>query len=127
MVWNMYLKQPRKKKEVKWKQQYIIHMYRNKTACVSNVDSNLQSFCLGHILTVSNFPLVIYTAILNFLWLSLSWSVVLVLSTLLQLVIFEMGGKSKTLTMKVKFFIPFLISFAIATMPEKKNVSFTHK
>lgn len=29
--------------------------------------------------------------------------------------------KSKTLTMKVKFFIPFLICFAIATMPEKRK------
>lgn len=40
---------------------------------------------------------------------------------------FWKGEKSKTLTMKVKLFIPLLISFAIAAMPKKKYVSFTGK
>lgn len=68
-------------------------MYRNKTICVSNVDFNLHPFCVGHISTEFNFPVAIYTAFLNFLWHYLSWSLGLVLSTLLQLGIFERGGK----------------------------------
>lgn len=116
----------KRKKKPEWKQQYMIHLYRNKTICVSSVDFNPHSFCVGHIFTVFNFPVAIYTAFLNLLWLCVSWSLVLVSSILLQFGIFERGGRggSKTLTMKVKFFIPLLISFAVATMPEKKDTSF---
>lgn len=79
-------------------------MHRNKTVCVSNVDFNLHSFGLGHIFTVSNFPLVIYTAFLNFLWLSLLLSVVLVL----QLVIFEREGKKQNTYNESKVLHPLL-------------------
>lgn len=89
----MYSKQPKEKKKAEQKHQYIIHTYRNKTVCVSNVDFNLHSFCVGHIFTVFNFPLAIYTAFFNFLWLCLSCSVVLILFTLLQLGIFERREK----------------------------------
>lgn len=72
-------------------------MYRIKTVCVSNVDFNPHSFCVGHICTVFNLQLAIYTAFLNFLWLCHLWSDVLVLSTLLQLGIFERRKKAKHL------------------------------
>lgn len=83
-------------------------MYRTKTVCVSNIDFNLHSFCVGHIFTVFNFPLAIYTAFLNFVWLCLSWSVVLVLSTLLQLGIFERGKKRQNTYNESKVLHPLL-------------------
>lgn len=83
-------------------------MYRNKTICGSNVDFNLHSFCVGHIFTVFNFPLAIYTAFLNFLWHYLSWSLGLVLSTLLQLGIFEMGKKKQNTYNESKVLHPLL-------------------
>ena len=94
---------------------------------MSNTDLNQHSFSVGHIFTVFNFSLAIYIAFLFFFKLCISQNAILVLPTVMQLGIFEREKKSRTLTMKVKLFIPFLISFAIATMPEKKDVSFTGK
>lgn len=100
--------QKEEKKKAEWKQQYIIHMYRNKTVCVSNVDFNLHSFCVGHIFRVFNFLLAIYTAFFNFLWLCLSWTVVLLLSTLLQLGIFGRGKKRQNTYSESKVLHPLL-------------------
>lgn len=83
-------------------------MYRNKTVCVSNVDFNLHSFCVGHIFRVFNFLLAIYTAFFNFLWLCLSWTVVLLLSTLLQLGIFGRGKKRQNTYSESKVLHPLL-------------------